>query len=207
MGYKKRQHTGTGSGSTEQESTSTSRSRGEYQLYNLLSAEAARAKARANSDAWHVPESNEDGKSIPVTVRIPPTMATAMQVLMASGKYPYLTQSDLIRSALEIHLIYMFEAVAEIPKTALSAHQIVGQVVRKMSDQKSLDKALAQLDAEIQEALALGNTPEVRRQLSVLIARLDAFPGSHWKDGVLARLKRKYSGVSDQVERAQVGNW
>lgn len=204
MGYKrnKRQGGGNGNGNGDGESGGSISN-----VFDLVAAETARARARADGSQWYVPESGEDGQSVTLTVRISPSLATAVQVLMDSGKFPYLTKSDLFRHALDTHVLWLYNLGITVPKDALAAHQLINQTTRKTKESVTLTKSVDTLESEIREQVTQGNITQARQTIGVLISRLADFSNSHWKDGILRRLQAQYQHLDERLAHYQPNRW
>ena len=161
------------------------------ELKHILQAEQERARARAGDTAYYIPEAQEDGKSERVQLRLPPAMFKAASILIGSGKTPYLTLADLVRSAVYIHLVYCYEATG-LPKTPLVAVELMNQSAAVMQESKSLERAAQNLMKEIQTMVDAGNHDIAFSELGTLCSRIAQFPKTRWRDRLLEQLKRRW---------------
>ena len=175
------------------------------ELGRLLQAEVLRSQERNQASSHYIPEASEDGKSERVQLRLPPIMIRAMGVLMQSGKLPYLTQADLMRSAIYLHLTYLFEA-AEVPVTPMTAVKLMVEAAQEMRIKKEMERAVLTLRQAAQQLIDAGDMDEAKAQLAKLWSKISQFPDSAWKRRLEVQVKGLYSQVQGSSNGASTFN-
>ena len=131
-------------------------------------------------DQFVIAARDERGLSIHVNLYIPPYMERNIDVILRSGRFPYLRKSDLIRHAIYRHLYWLMGLRHSIPKHILPALDAVLEVCRDEEISTRMEEVFYKIDGRVSGHLSKGDHGEVVRMLNTIKSRMEGVKDSPW---------------------------
>lgn len=127
---------------------------------------------------------NPKGESIPLSVRVPPEMASAMRLIIESSKTPYTTLSDLMRAALQSFILKIQEELDIEPDSLLPPLlALLRQWERQTSRARAhemLTQAIEGVADDLRIYLETGNLSRLSAELEQLCSDLMKLSDPFW---------------------------
>lgn len=139
---------------------------------------------------WFTPGANEKGQSTRMSHRVAPEMERAVEVLVASGRFPYKTTGDLIRHAIYRHLFFLHRLEPDADRHILVVIDGILQMLRDDEVRQRVLEMFSQTEARIKYHQAQGNYDEAVRIAINEKARLEASQPGHTRDRCMETLKK-----------------
>lgn len=139
---------------------------------------------------WFTPGTNEKGQSVRVNNRMAPEMERAVEVLVASGRFPYKTTGDLVRHAVYRHLFFLHRLEPDADRHILVVVDGILQMLRDDEVRQRVIDMFSQTEARIKYHQAQGNYDEAVRIAINEKARLEASQPGHTRDKCIETLKK-----------------
>lgn len=159
-------------------------------------------------EEWVVPATDAKGHSVRESVRIPPVMHRAIEVLVASKRFPYKTVGDFVRHAIYRNLFFCHRRADDVPRHLLS---VAESVIVQMRDEHQMMTMRAAIEATVKtlsQHATDGNVAMVRQiigQIHSMLSQIDK--NSAWKKQFLRQFAQQCSGyyqvLRDAVDEAQ----
>lgn len=156
------------------------------------------SNASDDSVEFNQPPSDGKGHSTMLTARIPPYMAMEMEQIFASRKFPYRTESDMVRHAIVRHLRWL-RSMQPIDSPYLPMLEMMMAVVRETDEQNRCRKMLDDAWAAIRSLAKEGHESKARGLIDTLLAQAEKMRDPYWSE--------KYrKGIVDMVIRGKLGH-
>lgn len=161
-----------------------------------------------SSEEWVCPATDSKGHSQRETVRVPPVMHRAIEVLIASKQFPYKTPGDLIRHAVYRHLFFCHRRAAQVPRHLLSVCEAVITQMRDEQQLMTMRSTIEQIVKTIAQHASDGNVVMVRTIIAQVYSMLEQIDkNSAWKKRFKLEFAEKcqtyYSVLRQTTEEAQ----
>lgn len=131
---------------------------------------------------WMVPSQDAHGHSAKVISRIPPSYKHQMNLILQKGKFPWDTESDLVRVAIH-RLLNDVAKVMEDPDVT-SQQSILNSLVEVASQQMQylhFRETLERCIITVQGQIAEGALPQARKLVATVKELIDDFEDPDWK--------------------------
>lgn len=142
-------------------------------------------------DTFVVPARDEKGAYSAVHFNVPPHMFRQMQIVVKSGRFPYLDVSDFVRHACVRHLHFCVDIRESIPKHVYTACEALLEVCRDNELRLRVAAAFDEIDRQITGHMDRLEIADAIRLLTILKNRIDVVPSSprqrHVRNGILRR--------------------
>lgn len=129
-------------------------------------------------DTFVVPARDEKGAYTTIHLNIPPQMYRQLQIVVKSGRFPYLDVSDLVRHALMRHLRFCVEIRESIPGHVYTSTEAMMEVARDNELRLRVAAAFEEIDRQITGHLNRLEIADAIRLLTILKNRVDMVPSS-----------------------------
>lgn len=131
-------------------------------------------------DTFVVAARDERGVSIQVTLHMPPYMERQIEVILRSGRFPYLRKADFIRHAIYRHIYWTVGIRHNIPKHILPGLDAVLEVCRDEEINMRMEEVFFKIDDRVNGHMAKGDHAEVIRMLNSIKNRMGEIGDSPW---------------------------
>lgn len=142
-------------------------------------------------DTFVVPARDEKGAYTTIHLNIPPHMYRQLQIVVKSGRFPYLDISDLTRHSLMRHIRFCVDIRESIPKHVYTSLEALMEVCRDNELRLRVAAAFEEIDRQITGHLNRLEIPDAIRLLTILKNRVDVVPSSPrqvtLRNGILRR--------------------
>lgn len=139
---------------------------------------------------WFTPGHNEKGQSIRFTLRMPPEMERAVDVLLQTRRFPYKTQGDLIRHAVYRHLFLLHRLESEADRHILVVIDGILEQLRDDEMRQRVVEMFSLTESRIKYHQSQGNFDECVRLALSELSRLEASQPGHTRDTCIGILRR-----------------
>src|SRR5689334_19394135 len=129
-------------------------------------------------DTFVVPARDEKGAYTTVHLNFPPQMFRQMQIVVKSGRFPYLDVSDFIRHAAFRHLRFCVDIRQSIPRHVYTATEAIMEVCRDNELRLRVAAAFEEIDRQITGHMNRLEITDAIRLLTILKNRVDSIPSS-----------------------------
>lgn len=148
-----------------------------------------------SSEEWVVPATDSKGHSVRETVRIPPIMHRAIEILIASKRFPYKTPGDFIRHHIYRGLFFCHRRQADVPRHILSVCEAIITQMRDEQQLMTMRAAIEQTVKTIAQHATDGNVPMVRQLIAQIHSMLEQIDkNSAWKKRFKKEFLEKCAG-------------
>lgn len=127
-------------------------------------------------DTFVVPARDEKGAYSTVHLNLPPYMFRQIQIVVKSGRFPYLDVSDFIRHAALRHLRFCVEIRESIPKHIYPSTEAMMEVCRDNELSMRVAAAFEEIDRQISGHLTRLEISDAIRLLTIAKNRTDGLP-------------------------------
>jgi hypothetical protein len=142
-------------------------------------------------DTFVVPARDEKGAYTTIHFNIPPQMFRQLQIVVKSGRFPYLDVSDFIRHACMRHLRFCVDIRESIPGHVYTATEALMEVCRDNELRLRVAAAFEEIDRQITGHMNRLEIADAVRLLTILKNRVDVVPSSprqfQLRQGILRR--------------------
>ena len=129
-------------------------------------------------DTFVVPARDEKGAYTTIHLNIPPHMYRQLQIVVKSGRFPYLDISDLTRHALMRQLRFCVDIRESIPRHVYTSTEALMEVCRDNELRLRVATAFEEIDKQITGHLNRLEIADAIRLLTILKNRIDEVPSS-----------------------------
>lgn len=166
-------------------------------------------------DTFVVPARDDKGAFTTIHSNFPPHVYRQMQIVVKSGRFPYLDVSDMIRHAAMRHIRFCTEIRHSIPGHVYTSTEALMEVCRDNELRLRVSSAFEEIDRQITGHLERLEIADAIRLLTILKNRVDMVPASvrqhHLRAGILRRFGYvlEHSGevraMSDEEKKQEPG--
>lgn len=146
-------------------------------------------------DTFVVPARDEKGAYTTIHFNIPPQMYRQLQIVVKSGRFPYLDVSDLLRHAAMRHLRFCVEIRESIPGHVYTATEALMEVARDNELRLRVAAAFEEIDRQITGHLDRLEIADAIRLLTILKNRIDVVPPSPRQQTLRQGILRRFGYV------------
>lgn len=159
-------------------------------------------------EEWACPATDSKGHSLRETVRMPPSMHRAIEIIVASKKFPYKTPADFLRHAAYRHLFMLHRRATDIPRHLLVACESIMQTMRDEQQILAMRQSIEATVKTCSQHAADGNVQGVLQCISLVKSQVNQLPKqSIWRKRFLEEFQSKLAGFRRTVhERAEEAN-
>ena len=129
-------------------------------------------------DTFVVPARDEKGAYTTIHFNIPPQMFRQLQIVVKSGRFPYLDISDFIRHACMRHLRFCVDIRESIPGHVYTSTEALMEVCRDNELRLRVAAAFEEIDRQITGHMDRLEIADAIRLLTILKNRVDVVPHS-----------------------------
>lgn len=142
-------------------------------------------------DTFVIPARDEKGAYSTVHINVPPHMYRQMQIVVKSGRFPYLDVSDFVRHACFRQLHFCISIRQSISKHVYTATEALLEVCRDNELRLRVSAAFEEIDRQITGHMNRLEISDAIRLLTILKNRVDVVPSSPrqivLRNGILRR--------------------
>lgn len=140
-----------------------------------------------------IPATDAKGHSERAQCRVMPAEDRALDVILASKKFPFRSKGDIMRWSI-YQGIRRLERMEDVPSVT---HQVDAIVLVLRDEQFNHDfmATFEALGAVIQKHLANGAQGEARRLVTLVKDKIQKMPEGHWRDKYLGTLEERYGHI------------
>ena len=137
-----------------------------------------------------VPSHDVKGHSDRFSFRVPPWISRQVQEIVTSRKFPYKTQSDVLRHAVFDHLMRLTKM--EPIKSYIQQIQMENELIREVISQQKSSEFFAGLQQAISNYLSRGDIEQASRLVTTVSAHIAAIEDEYWRDRYMQELKQRF---------------
>jgi hypothetical protein len=145
-------------------------------------------------DTFVVPGTDERGVGEHIHLRVPPYLRRQVKIILASNRFPYLTEASFFRHAAVRHLYWLVGLRSSIPKYILPALAGMLEVCRDDEMRIQVEKVFQKIDERISFHLSRGDHSEVIRLLNLVKSRMQGVQPSAWQRQFWEHFDQKWAG-------------
>ena len=134
--------------------------------------------------------------------RAQPGHDNAVVSIVQSKVFPYRRKGDLLRHALERHLVWL-ESLAPIPSVTKQVDVIL-QIIREEEFNSDFVHVFDAVSKTIADYLAKGSSGQAVRVLLELQMTIAAMPDGYWKDQYIAEIERNFGHLVKEAMKAKL---
>lgn len=146
-------------------------------------------------DTFVIPARDEKGSYSTVHINVPPHMYRQMQIVVKSGRFPYLDVSDFVRHACFRQLHFCISIRQSISKHVYTATEALLEVCRDNELRLRVAAAFEEIDRQITGHMNRLEISDAIRLLTILKNRVDAVPPSTRQVTLRAGILRRFGYV------------
>jgi len=148
----------------------------------------------AELDNFVIPGGDDRGASEHMHLRVPPILRRQIKIILASGRFPYLTEAAFIRHACVRHLYWLVSLRDSIPKHILPTLAAHLEVCREDEMRIQIERVFNKIDERISFHLSRGDHSEVIRLLNLVKNRMQGVQTSVWQRQFWSHFNLKWAG-------------
>jgi hypothetical protein len=150
---------------------------------------------RDPSENFIIPVKDAKGHDAKMWFRCQPGMVRQMDIVLRSRKFPYRTQSDIIRHAVVRHLEWL-ETLEEIP-SVMREVDIIMDILRDDQFHHDFGEMFNILQQRVSSHISTGATSEAKRVLAGIAERVKRMPDGYWKERYEKEIKSRFGHVQN----------
>lgn len=152
-------------------------------------------------EEWLIPSRDSNGGQETLHVRITPLMAKQISIDVQSTRFPYKTNSDLIRHAIWRHLGWLAQFEEGKAKHFLSGLDLMMEVVRDDIVQEQMRETFDAAMERAERAEQKGDMDTCQRLLVRCRQQLRQTADCRWKKQALERFRFRFAGMLQASSR------
>lgn len=146
-------------------------------------------------DTFIVPARDEKGITQSVSFRIPPYMERAIEIVLRSGRFPYLNLGSFFRHAGVRHVRFLTEIRASIPQHLLPSIETILEICRDNEMRIRVEEAFETITRQITSHRQRGDMMEALRLMSVVKNRIEKVHPSSWQRRFYTDFQRMHADL------------
>ena len=152
-------------------------------------------------DTFLIRATDEKGSSVRLSFNMPPLLERDIQIVIRSGRFPYLRDGDFLRHASVRHLNWLSSIRESIPKAMIPALDLMSEACRDDELRTRTEETLARIEQRIAHHLSRNDYMEVVRLVNLLKSKLDHVDvSSSWRRDFATEFNTRY------VQFLNIGN-
>lgn len=150
-----------------------------------------------SDEEWVCPAVDAKGHSVRESFRVPPTLHRAVEILVASKRFPYKTTGDFFRHAVYRHAFFCHRRAQDVPRHLIMACEAIAEQMRDEQTVLAIRNAIETAVKTCSMHAADGNTRAVIRIVAQVKSQIDAIPKeSAWRKRFLTEFRDKLAGFA-----------
>jgi Arc/MetJ-type ribon-helix-helix transcriptional regulator len=149
---------------------------------------------------WMIPANDQHGHSAKVICRLPPSYKHQIAAILQQGRYPWETESDLVRVA--VHRLLM-AVDREINNPDITSQQAmlnsVAEVARAQMEYSHFQAVLEKLSLTVQDLTSKGAHPMAKKVIQAVSDQIDRFEEPYWKKRYTDELLTRFEHLGPSV--------
>ena len=130
---------------------------------------------------YQIPASDNRGHSIRISFRASPQMGMQVELILGSKKFPYRTDGELYRHALENHLKLLMTS-ADGVESMIPQMEAISEVVRMSEMQRQFGEVVGRVVTEATSLASGGHVKEARKLADKIMKQVEKMPDTYWRD-------------------------
>ena len=154
--------------------------------------ESQETEGKIGLEEFYLPASDANGHGVRINpFRVPVPIQRDIEILLASKKFPYKTQSDMLRHAIFRHLKWLHSLEQDLPNGLLIMEALNSVLMQQkrhmefMDQQENIHKTIS----DLLERKSVGKARQVVAELKHYIDQLD---DEYWRSMFMEQLIDKY---------------
>lgn len=198
-------HRRSGAGSNSTDAPKETRGKGNDQGIPFRDADPSTGELPLDDlDTFLIPSRDEKGVSAHLSLNVPPFMDRYIQIVLRSGRFPYVRGADLIRHAIYRHLHWLSEIRQSMPKSQLAGMDAVIEICRDDEIRMQTEAAFSRLNERIESHYLQQNFSEAIRLLTLVKTRIDQVQSSPWKTKFVKDLWERHGHMLNVASSGEV---
>lgn len=145
---------------------------------------------------WMIPATDAHGHSAKVFTRVPPSYKHTINVILQKKKYPWETESDMVRVA--VHRLLEAIAKDSTDPEILSQQAILNSMAEASSRQLEylhFKETLEKVSVTVAEMIRVEAYPVARKIIRNMAEQVEKFEDEYWRTRFRAELINKYGDM------------
>jgi len=157
-------------------------------------------------DDFRHPSSDERGHNARMMFRCQPQLAEQTTIFAVSPKFPYHTQSDLIRHALVRHLRWLHILDSQLGDDQVNADRLhrseaLSAILREEEANTEFNHTIERLQDLVNSLVSQGETRRASQVVYRILGEVDGMGDDHWREKYREALTRRFSVQIDNAPR------
>jgi hypothetical protein len=157
-----------------------------------------------DADDFFVPATDTKGHSERVICRVIPGVSRQIEEVIQARKFPYKTNSDLIRHALRRHLFWLHELDPETVE--LSWTEAAIEVLRNDERVRQFNDVMDKTKQAINFYVGIGENQEALKMMLRLRRLVDQAPSGFWRDKYIKEMDTTFGHLEKTAPKAKLWN-
>ena len=145
-------------------------------------------------DTFIIRATDEKGTSVRQSLNMPPLMERDIAIIIRSGRFPYLRESDFIRHACVRHINWLSSIRQSLPKTMVPQLDVMMELCRDDEMRSRTEEVFTRIEQRVAHHLSRGDNGEVIRLVNLLKVKLEAVDvSSSWRRDFALEFNSRYA--------------
>jgi len=140
---------------------------------------------------------------------VPPYMERLIQIILRSGRFPYLRDSDFIRHAVYRHIHFCVGLRHSIPRHIVPTLDAMTEICRDDEIRHRMQECFEKIETRVRYLQSRAEYGEMIRLINLVKTRLNELPPSQWQRKFQKEFESKYNrhldGSGVDIQRAITG--
>jgi hypothetical protein len=159
----------------------------------------------AQLDQFLVPGADDKGRSHTIALNVPPMLARQADIILASKRFPYASQKDMVRHGFVRHMGWLSNEIRKsIPSHHLAMFESISELVRDDDYHMKMEGVFLNLDERVGQHVTRGEHGEVLRLISHIDQGIRRMPPSLWVTRFSQRFYERYGTILRGKFKAEV---
>jgi len=134
-----------------------------------------------NLDTFIIPARDEKGITQNISFHIPPYMERQIEIILRSGRFPYLNAGSVFRHSLVRHVRWLTEIRQSIPQHLFPSMEAILELCRDNEQRMRVEEVFESISKQISKHQARGDMGEALRLMNVIKMRVEKVYASAWQ--------------------------
>lgn len=145
---------------------------------------------------WMVPATDSHGHSAKVFTRVPPAYKSLIGSILQSKRYPWETESDLVRVA--VHRL-LNEVAKDLKRPDITSQQALLNSLVEMASREMeynhFKETLEKLNQTVSELIANGAQPMAKKMIRAVAEQVEKFEETYWRERYETELVSRFKTI------------
>ncbi|MDA2934029.1 hypothetical protein MYX82_06770 [Acidobacteria bacterium AH-259-D05] len=145
----------------------------------------------AQLDSFIIPAGDDRGHSTRLQFRCSPAYGRRIDEVVQSKKFPYKTQSDFLRHALDRHLKYLNDLEPDLGLD-MARIDVINRIINRQREEIEFMNSIESLNRNVQDLVAKGAHQKARATLREILKQVDQIEDEYLRNSYRDEIQRRF---------------